>query len=572
MRRIPTPSAEEVPLDFEGQSVCARIGETIAAALTAADIKDLRVTASGETRGIFCGMGVCHECLVDVDGQPNVRACMTKVTAPHRIRRQPALASLSAQIGSNEIMEVGGLTVETPDIVVIGGGAGGLTAAAVSAEAGANVVLIDERPQLGGQFYKQPASFFGKDLSDAQYRDGASLIERVRRANVTIIEGTVWGAFAPLQLAVATAQLHRTIQPARLIVASGAYERVPPIKGWTLAGVMTSGAAQSLLRSYRVTPGRRILIAGNGPLNFQVARELTKAGAEIVAVAELAPRPHLRQLGALYTMLSAAPRLVRDGLTYIADLRRTGVPLLYAHRLASITPTVNGLKARLERCDNETLSAGPEFVSDCVLLGYGFLPANEVLRALGAEQTFDSAKGHLVTVRDDNCQTNVPGLYGVGDCCGLSGAQAAVEEGLIAATAAVRSLGRPLARPLDREEASSRKRLLRSLRFQRGLWSLFAPAGAPAPPSVDTLICRCEQVSRQQIEAVLANGSPPIGEVKRRTRAGMGRCQGRYCALTIATMIAERTHRPLEEAAFFAPRPPIKPVRISRLADPKQEP
>jgi D-hydroxyproline dehydrogenase subunit alpha len=558
-----SPSVPEVVLDFDGQSVPARIGESIAAALTAAGIRSLRVAGDGDTRGLFCGMGICHECLVEIDGLANIRACMTTVAGPHKIRRQQAHAPLSRQSRSADVNEAGDLPIETPDIAVVGGGAGGLLAAAVAAEAGAKVLLIDERPQLGGQFYKQAAAIYGPDKSDAQFRQGAMLIERVHRAHVNIVQGTVWGAFPPLQLAAIVARTSRSIHPARLIVATGAYERVPAIEGWTLPGVMTTGAAQTLLRSYRVLPGRRILIAGNGPLNFQVARELVRAGAEVVAVAELAPSPKLNQSTQFWSMLSADPRLAANGLIYVADLRRFGVPVHYGHRLASVVQTAEGLRACLQTRRADRFVRGPEFTVDTVLMGYGFLPSNEILRALGAGQTFDRMRGHLVSVRDENCQTSVAGLYGVGDCCGLGGAQAAREEGLIAATAAVRSLG--LSPPMVEAEHASRSRLRRSLRFQKGLWSLFAQNGGAASPTPATLICRCEQVSRQRIEDVLAEGAASIGEVKRQTRAGMGRCQGRYCAMSIAMMIAEHTQSEISEAALFAPRPPIKPIRISDL-------
>jgi D-hydroxyproline dehydrogenase subunit alpha len=562
-----SPAIPEIQLDFEGRSVPARIGESIAAALTSAGIQSLRITGNGDMRGVFCGMGVCHDCLVEIDGQSNLRACMTKISGPHKIRRQPARAPLSLQSRSAATIESHELPIETPDIAVVGGGAGGLMAAAVGAEAGANVLLIDERPQLGGQFYKQAAAIYGRDNSDAQFREGAALIDRVRRANVRIMEATVWGAFAPLQLAAIASGMSRTIQPSRLIVATGAYERAPPIDGWTLAGVMTTGAAQTFLRTYRVLPGRRILIAGNGPLNFQVARELVRAGAEVVAVAELAPRPQFSQSKALWSMLFASPALVRDGLLYVADLRRRGVPVLYAHRLAKIVQTPNGLQARLDQCGADGVVPGPEFTVDAVLMGYGFFPSNEILRALGASQTFDRAKGQLITVRDANCQTNVAGLYGVGDCCGLGGAQAAREEGVIAATAALRSLGLSLLPPLAAAERASRARLQRCVQFQKALWSLFTPAAGPAEPTPETLICRCEQVSHQRIEEVLAEGAASIGEVKRQTRAGMGRCQGRYCAVPVAALIAERIQSELSEDALFAPRPPIKPVRISDLVN-----
>src|SRR5205085_11905016 len=114
--------------------------------------------------------------------------------------------------------------------------------------------------------------------------------------------------------AVANGSIIR-FKPQRLILASGAYERAVPIPGWTLPGVMTTGAAQTLWRTARRLPGRRVLIAGNGPLNLQLAAELLSGGAEIVAVVEAAA-PFASRPAALLAMIAAAPGLVAEGLRY----------------------------------------------------------------------------------------------------------------------------------------------------------------------------------------------------------------------------------------------------------------
>ena len=143
----------EVLLDVDGRGVPGRQGESIAAALIRAGLTAWRQTPQGNPRGLFCGMGVCQDCVISVDGQDQQRACMTKVSGAHRIRTRPTgdHAAALAPILATDLPVLG------PDVLVIGGGAGGLTAATTAAAAGARVMLIDERPQLGGQFYKQPA-------------------------------------------------------------------------------------------------------------------------------------------------------------------------------------------------------------------------------------------------------------------------------------------------------------------------------------------------------------------------------------------------------------------------------
>ena len=528
---------------FDGHPVASRAGQTVAAALTAAGIRTWRTTRKGAPRGLFCGMGVCQDCLVTIDGRPNQRACMASITGPHEVRSQVALPDFAAGAGRVAAAR----QPEQVEILVLGGGAGGLTAAAVAAEAGAEVVLVDERPNQGGQFYKQPAG--EPPWDDAQFAAGRRLIARARAAGVRFVAGMAWSASLPLQVEVHGEDGARRFRPSRLVVATGAFERPLPVPGWTLPGVMTTGAAQTLLRSYAVLPGRRVLVAGNGPLNLQVAGELRRAGAEIVLVAEAAHRPGAWALGPLAAMAAAAPGLTARGAGYLA---RNAGRVRWGARLAAVHAEGDALSV--------TLYDGSRWQADTVAMGYGFLPANELLRLLGCRHRYDPGRGHLVTERDGQCRTSVPDVLAVGDCCGLGGAQAAEAEGAIAGAAAV---GRP-------PDPQALRALARQRRFQAALWRMFAApcnGRALADP-----VCRCEEVELAAIDAALAAGATSLAAIKRATRAGMGRCQGRYCGPLLAGLLHERTGRALDEFAFFAPRPPVRPVPIGAIATAEERP
>ena len=558
-----------VKLTFDGQSVVARKGETIAAALAANGINALRTTRTGTTRGLFCGMGVCQDCLVDVDGSPNRRACMTTVDGPMEVRRRdPDIPLKSVSSGVPEPRTASEIT---PDILVLGAGIGGLTAAACAAEAGAGVVLVDERPLPGGQFYKQPLAF--SDLpkhvfNDRQIAGGRALIERARLAGVKFVRGEAWAAFAPMQIHVRFGQTSRVVRPGQLIVATGAYERALPVSGWTLPGVMTTGAAQTLLRSYRVLPGERVLVAGNGPLNLQVAAELTEAGAKVAGVVELAARPSLSAAGALWKMAVTAPGLALQGAGCLRRLKRAGVPVHYEHVLARVDAADGGLRAAVRLRDGNGLGAGPNFKIDALLMGYGLLPSNEILRLLGCAHDHDPARGSLVTVRDASCATTVPGVYGVGDCCGMGGAMAAQAEGVVAGLKAAEEGGFLASAALQRERRRAQSSLRRHKEFQSGLWSVFqADWPGLSLATARTVVCRCEEVTLSQIEAAADAGMRSMAEIKRCTRLGMGRCQGRYCAPLLAELLQEKYAHNLDEFGLFAPRPPVRPVPIGVVAD-----
>jgi thioredoxin reductase len=557
MRALPRAPAPSVTIHYQGRPIAAVEGETIAAAIIAGGEQRFRRTRDGGRRGVFCGMGVCQECLVTVDGAHGQRACMTRIRAGMVVEPQDYAPAPIAPASPPSLATP--REVESPDVLIVGGGAAGISAGIAACGAGASVMLIDERPEPGGQFYKQISAAYGMARADRQMRDGATLIARARAAGVTILSGAaVWGAFGPREIAVEHEGGTRLFAPRALILATGAYERALPVPGWTLPGVMTTGAAQTLLRSYRVCAGKRVLIAGNGPLNLQVAAELIAAGASVLAVAEAAPAP--RPSPALARMALTAPDLLRDGLRYRAALRRAGALLLHEHVLVRVEGGECAERVVLARIDRAGMPiAGSElsFDVDAVCMGYGFEPQNELARALGCRGEWDARRDHLVMIRDADMQTSVQGVYVAGDCGGLNGARAARAQGAIAGLAAARAAGRSAAS--DPMPAAARRDLRRALRFQDALWTLFKAPALDALATGDTMICRCEEVSRGDLDAAAAIHGPAIGAIKRDTRAGMGRCQGRYCGPALARAAPG-------EFALFAPRAPAKPVKLSAIA------
>lgn len=556
-----------ITLDFEGARVEARPGESLAAALTAHGVNVFRTTRCAAERGLFCGMGVCQDCLVEIDGKPNQRACMTKVDRPLTVRREAHARPLTPAGQGHPPVTIGDVVVSTPELFVIGAGPGGLSAAIAARKAGAEVLVVDERSQAGGQYFKQlSVGVEGVSAPDAQHREGAALIETAVRLGVEIKSGvTVWGAFEPNEYAATAEGRMLRLLPKAAIIATGAYERGWPVPGWTLPGVMTTGAAQTLWRTARRLPGKTVLIAGNGPLNLQLAAELIEGGARVVAVVEAAQRPSVAKVGALASMALASPALIRDGLRYHAIRRSGGAAMLYGTIVAGVEKTATGLSVRLQPAAGRGEEVRHEV--DALCLGYGFEPSNELLRALGCGHDFDPVRRQLVTRRDADGLTDVAGVYALGDCTGLGGARAALAEGALVGTAAARALGHTTSASLDAEARRARSDLARHRRFQQALWTLYAaPAYSATLATPETLLCRCEEVTFGQIEEALAEEMQLIGAVKRRTRVGMGRCQGRYCAPVLDALLAERFGRARDEFTGFAPRVPVKPVAIEDLA------
>jgi NADPH-dependent 2,4-dienoyl-CoA reductase/sulfur reductase-like enzyme len=529
-------------LTFDGTPVEAHEGDTIAAALARAGVAALGGRRDGSARGVFCGMGVCQECIVTVNGIASRRACMEVVADGMVVASQdyaPVLPPPSSVVAR-------AVAVERPQVLIVGAGPAGLAAALAASDCGAQVTLLDERAKPGGQYFKQRVR--GESVDD-QMREGRELIAKVAASRVTLLsDATAWGAFGPREIAATVGGDERVFAPERLVLATGVYERGVPMPGWTLPGCMTTGAAQTLLRAYGVAPGRRVVVAGNGPLNFQLAAELVAAGIEVVALVE-ASRPRLASLArAAY----ASPQLIAKGLGYLARLRRARVPIHYE----SAVVAAHGV-SRVASCTLARLDVRTALDADAVCVGHGFLPSNEIARALGCRHTVD-ADGRLCTIVDADGLTSLANVYAIGDAVALRGAQVARSQGLITGCAVARSLG--FAVP---QVARAKRERARHLASQRALWQLFAPAVRNQFASASTIVCRCENVTCGAVESAIASGATTLGAVKRRTRAGMGRCQARYCESIVAAMLPAGAAR--DERFAFAPRVPVKPVRIKDI-------
>jgi NADPH-dependent 2,4-dienoyl-CoA reductase/sulfur reductase-like enzyme len=555
----------------ETVTVPARPGSSIAAALTAAGIRVCRQSNTGD-RGLFCGMGVCGECSIEVDGSQGQLACMTHVDDGMRLRPQPAAprAELTRDPELPPAEHVLGA-----EVLVVGGGPAGLAAAATAAEAGADVALVDDRGGLGGQYYKQPLD---PAASDRQHAAGRALIERVRAAGVRVYSGVrVWGADGPGRLYAAGGRERFEFRASRLILATGAYERVVPFPGWTLPGVMTTGAGQSLLRGYQVAPGNRLLVAGNGPLNVQLAAEIVRAGGTVVGLVELAAmfRPE-RAIEALI-MAASAPSLTRDGLGYLATLRRARVPILTGRAVVRVEGDGRAQRAVVARLDPGGLPvAGTEitFDVDAVCVGLGFMPGNELARLLGLRHHVDPGTGGYVVERSASGRSSLEDVWVVGDGAEVRGAKVAQSAGTLAGAEAAASLApSPTAgqRPGRDLRAASRHRD-RHERFQRALWRAYsAPALFSQLADAETIVCRCENVSLATIEAT-AREVDTSGALKRLTRAGMGQCQGRFCGFVVTDLVGQATGVQVNALSGFAPQPPMRPTPLWVLAAPDQRP
>ena len=542
------------------------IGDSIASALINCGEYGFRNTEGTEKRGLFCGMGVCNECIVKVNGEEGLLACMTPLKPNMEITNQDQHISKPNFETEPEINQLPEIAL-SPDVLVIGGGPAGMSVAAKLGGAGKKVLLIDERKASGGQYFKQPAADFEISESnlDSQYRKGKALIRKFEKSGAdSLFNLKIWGVFGPEKILGYDSSNRYVITPKHVVIATGAFERGLVFPGWTLPGVLTTGAGQTLLRSYQVSPGNRVAIAGNGPLNMQLAAELIRAGVDVAALAESAKLFTLKNLllGALLFLRS--PKLALTGVGYLTTIAKAKTKILPGHVVARVEGKEAVESVEFKKLDRSNSKA---FKVDAITIGYGFIPSNEVARLLGCEHEVDKRWKYLAAKKTLNGSTSIPNVWIAGDGSGINGAQVAQSSGTLLAYALLAQEGSRISISDHFAKFLNYIQLRNQLGFQKVLWRIFsAPVLLDELAEEDTVVCRCLSISYAQIKAGISEDTLSAGASKRISRVGMGRCQGRYCSPVIQKLISENSGTEINERSGFAPQIPIKPVEIGVIA------
>ncbi|TMV84453.1 NAD(P)/FAD-dependent oxidoreductase, partial [Thioclava sp. BHET1] len=340
----------------------------------------------------------------------------------------------------------------------------------------------------------------------------------------------------------------------RLILATGATDRLVPLPGWQHPGLYSLGAAQIALKAQGVALGRQIVLAGSGPLLTLLAHQLIHAGANVAAVLDTSPRGS-QILGGL-GMFTARPWVSLRGMAMRLGLGRRyrcGVTL------ERIDTDERGPVALHWRKSDGTAQATP-----CDMIGLGWhLRAETQLAELAGAELVWSPPFHQWLPRIDAMGRAGAGLYLAGDGARPLGADGAELAGQLAAIACLQDLGLP-----HRKSARLRRNLRRMERFARAVARAFPwPADMVRRLPDDTILCRCEGISAGALREMATQSGPEINRAKSLSRVGMGRCQGRYCQLAGAEMLSAVFDLPPAEVGRLRAQPPVRPAPIAAYLD-----
>ncbi len=456
------------------------------------------------------------------------------------------------------------------DLIIVGAGPAGMSAAATAAQGGLNVLLLDEQPQAGGQIYRNVGvnrssrNWLGKD-----YASGRRFVDALDHANITTQFGaTVWRLENGPRLVWSQNGVSTVSAAPHVLLAGGAQERPVPFPGWTLPGVMTAGSAQILMKTSGMLPKDAVL-AGSGPLLYLIAAQMIDAGCPPKALVETQTTRML--FGAMLHLpraLFSAPTLVK-GLSLIRKIQAAGVRRFKGAAQFEAQAEDNGAISFsfTHKGRRETLS------TNLLLTHQGVIPSTHMSRSAGIAHVWNEAQVAFQPVAGVWGNTNVAGLHVAGESAGIGGAETAAASGELAALNILYQIGRISADARTQRAATARGALFRSRAIRPFLDAAYAPPPEILSPADETIVCRCEEVTASDIRQGISEGVSGHRQIKTSLRTGMGPCQGRMCDATVRGILSANTLQDPNMIPAPRARTPIKPVTLGELAAmaPKQK-
>jgi len=408
------------------------------------------------------------------------------------------------------------------DILIVGGGAAGMSAAlSASSKDGLSVTVIDDNPRLGGQIWRS-------ELGKTKLPEAIQLIDAIGRGRINVVNNAqIFAACGDRCLAAETPEASTEFRYEKLIIATGARERFLPFPGWTLPNVFGAGGLQAFVKGGLNIDGKRVVVAGTGPLLLAVADYLNAKSAKVVMIAEQASAARVRRFarGLWRTpskMVEAAALRARlVGIKYLTDSWVTSAA--GKTRLEQVTLLSKG-KARTVACDY-------------LVCGFHLVPNTELAELLGCQIENGAA------MVDDFQQTTIENIYCAGEPTGIAGVESSIVEGKIAGLAASCRHDSARADFAARDKAGRFGDALNAaFTLRRELKTLV---------DEDTIICRCEDVTYSRLSSF-----KDARDAKLQTRCGMGACQARVCGPATEFLLGWKPG---------SVRPPIFPVRLENL-------
>lgn len=467
------------------------------------------------------------------------------------------------------INEIHGQEVQT-SFGIIGAGPAGLAAAATATKFGLDGCLIERSSQSGGQYWAAHSTSNPQALHDRDLQAILGYMKTLENSRWRIIQpGIVERVSRDQMLRVWSSEGWLQVKCSTLLVATGARERIRPFLGWTLPGVITTGAAVRMAFHDRVAPGQQVLVAGSGPLLLHSAAQLIRAGVQVAGVIEASPKGQFLSQGILaaisdwYKMTQA-----RDDFNALQQAR---VPLLLGQAVLEVQGDERVERVIIADLDSEgQFKQGSEHIweVDAVCISHGLEADTRLCQALGCEITYDPVSGSFYAKHGADLATSRPSIYVAGETTGVGGVQKALIEGEIAGLRAAIACGRASLEDLTPRLEDLNKARRKVIRQYQAVQSAFlAPDRIPAKADSETIVCRCEEVTLGALRHAIHEEARTLHELKLRTRLGMGMCQGRMCETNAFHELSKHTGQRLDKIEHLHIRSPLEPLPLYTFVD-----
>ena len=575
-----------VELKFGRHTVEAFEGDTIASALYGAGF---RIFSRGfkyhRARGLLCVSGNCPNCLMKVDGIPNVRACLTRIEQGMKVEHQNAWPTLNRDlfslidrldwalpigfyyktmhrpralwsISSALIRRVAGLgrldsiaseslpteyhRFQQTNVAVVGGGPAGLSAALAAANSGVDVTLVDEQSTLGGHLrFENRMRTLGGEESRNVISALSAKVEAHERVQV-ILDATVIGRYEDNLLGISTPGGLIHLRAQSIIAATGSLEVPLTFERNDLAGVMLGTGIQRLINLYRLKPGQTALVATTNDQGYYTALDLLEAGVRVAAIADTRPE-------------------FPSDFDAAVTLKGNGVLVLPGHAIVRAEGTrtvIGGVVAAIE-ADMPTTKER-QFDCDLIAMSGGFQPANYILRQSDVGIGFDSEFDEPVPISSSTA------IRPAGDVTGFHNPHVATLQGRLAGLSVAKTLGMQV--PVD--TISQVEVELRNAETTYRDKVQVRPAPIDSEAGVKQFVCFCEDVTLKDVVQGVGEGFADIQTLKRYSTTTMGPCQGKMCHKRFVEIVSDQTGMSPDEVGSTTARPPIQPVTLGTLAGP----
>ncbi len=611
--------SKSMAFEFEGKAITAFDGDTIASALYASGLRVFsRSFKYHRPRGLLCVSGQCPNCMVNVDGEPNVRSCAVKVKDGMKVHRQNAWPSADNDFYSMIQMIDGFLPVgfyyktfinwpiewkrvegrirkitgvgnieetlarwhRAPDsladdfeqqflhaqVAVVGGGPAGIAAAFEASNLGADVVLIDDQPELGGHLRFSDDTVQMPEGLDDEYSGlkGFEVARRLSesvsgRSSIRVLRGAVaFGLYESNLIGVMPGRKMIRLRADQIVVATGSHEYPAVFQNNDLPGVFLGRGLQKLVRLYGIRPGVRVLVVSNNDSGLSVARSLLAAKVQIAGYVD-------------------ARKSVPSGDELLESLRKQNVPVLLGQILKELRggKIVSGaVLVAIDEKGQPTPGSESTIACDTVCLNNGFESEASLLNQAGYGTAYDDLLGDFVP------SIPKPAVHPCGEITGFHQLSISLLQGRVAGLTAALDV-------IDAERKSGEPRLLhaqsrigtfglmargmekacRDILSASGTGSVVAPSGFPDASRMNRrFVCICEDVGEKDLERAVSEGFEDIETLKRYSTTTMGPCQGKMCSIPSIAVCARETGRTIGETGRTVSRPPYQSIPMGIIA------